>query len=110
MMNVMVHIIDGCMCQKLVVDEINLCKTSQSFLQQLSPFIYEYGSTPILGILNTPDMEITGIKWLPNSESPGEHRVCVFEFTMLSLMGKNEDKMGYPQCCWLNTWIYGFAE
>jgi hypothetical protein len=51
----------------------------------------------------TPDITITGVKWLTFSDSPGDHRACIFEFTTLSATGTNEKKIVLPKCRRLST-------
>ena len=75
----------------------SLREITQDFLGSVCPFTHASGSQPIDGVWATEDITITvAVKWLTFEESPGDHRACVFEFTMQSAIGDHEKKIVYP--------------
>ena len=67
-------------------------------LGQLCPNTHNSGSQPIDGVWTTPDITVTSIKWLPFSQSPGDHHACIFDVTMQSILGTSEKRIVYPTC------------
>lgn len=84
-------------------DDIGLREITKDHLGELCPKTHERGSQPIDGVWATDDITITAVKWLPFSESPGDHRACVFEFTTYSALGTDEKRIVYPKCRRLRT-------
>ena len=81
------HVLTGPLCRQLTSEGIDLREATKARLGSLCPHTYIDSRIPIDGVWTTPDIEITGITWLPFDESPGDHRACVFEFTALSAVG-----------------------
>lgn len=98
MMDANEHVLTGRMCRQLCSEGIDLHEITKSHVGSLCPNTYIDGSQPIDGVWATPDLTITGVKWLPFAESPGDHRSCIFEFTALSAIGKTEKRIVYPAC------------
>ena len=110
MMDANEHAITGRMCRRLGQDGIELVNTTQAIHGKQPEKTFAKGQRPIDGIWHTPDVEMTHIKWVPFTESPGDHMACIFEFTTLSVMGQNEQRIVYPPCRRLNTKITNVAE
>jgi hypothetical protein len=104
------HVLMGPLCRQLTSQGIDLQEATKARLGSLCPHTYVDGRIPIDGVWTTPDIEITGITWLPFDESPGDHRACVFEFIALSTVGVKEKKISYPACRRLTTQAKGCME
>ena len=85
MMDANTHVLTGHMCRAMAHDSIGLREATKDLLGTLCPKTHIRGSQPIDGIWTTPDITVTAVKWLPFSESPGDHRACLFDVTMRSL-------------------------
>ena len=98
MMDANEHVLTGRLCRQLPMDGINLREITKDVVGSLCGYTHESGSQPIDGVWATPDITITGVKWLPFEQSPGDHRACLFEFTSLSAIGAHEKRIVYPVC------------
>ena len=98
MMDANEHVLSGRLCRQMTTDGINLREITKEYIGTLCPHTYIDGSQPIDGVWATPDITITGVKWLPFALSPGDHRACIFEFTTLSAIGNTEKRIVYPAC------------
>jgi hypothetical protein len=79
-------------------ESIGLREATKDLLVSLCPNTHIRGSRPIDGIWTTPDITVTAVKWLPFSESPGDHQACLFDVSMQSVLGTSEKRIVYPAC------------
>jgi hypothetical protein len=103
MMDANEHMLTGKFCRQLTHASIELWEITKDYIGELCPNTHPRGSRPIDGVWATPDITITGVKWLPFEESCGDHRTCIFEFTTLSAIGQHEKRIVYPKCRRLTT-------
>jgi hypothetical protein len=110
MMDMNEHANDGSLARKLSSEEIGLVNTTQCLYSSQPHHTFAEGSTPIDAIWHTPDVDITSLRWIPFSESPGDHMACIFEFTTESAIGNFEQKIMYPACRRLNSRVESVME
>ena len=103
MMDANDHVLTGKLGRLLTHDTIGLREITKAHLGKLCPKTHIRGSSPIDGVWATPDITITGVKWLGFAESLGDHRTCIFDFTTLSATGTMEKKIILPKCCRLTS-------
>lgn len=77
MMDANDHVLTGKLCRQLTSEGIGLREITKAFHGELCPFTHIRGSRPIDGVWATDDITITGVKWLPFEESPGDHRAYI---------------------------------
>jgi hypothetical protein len=73
MMDANTHVLTGRLCPAMAHESIVLREATKDVLGYLCPNTHIRGSQPIDGIWTTPDITVTAVKWLPFSESPGDH-------------------------------------
>jgi hypothetical protein len=98
MMDANTHVLTGRLCRALAHKSIGLREATKDVLGYLCPNTHIRGSQPIDGIWTTPDITVTAVKWLPFSESPGNHRACLFDVSMQSVVGTSKKRIVYPAC------------
>lgn len=98
MMDANCHVLTGRLSRALAHESIGLREITKDLLGELCPNTHGRGSQPIDGVWTTPDIVVTAIKWLPFSQSPGDHRACIFDVTMQSVLGTSEKRVVYPAC------------
>ena len=98
MMDANSHVLTGRLCRAMVHESIGLREATKDLLGSLCPNTHRRGSQPIDGIWTTSDITVTAVKWLPFSESPGDHRACIFDVTMQSVVGVSDKRIVYPAC------------
>jgi hypothetical protein len=98
MMDANTHVLTGRLCRALAHESIGLREATKDVLGYLCPNTHIRGSQPIDGIWTTPDITVTAVKWLPFSESPGNHRACLFDVSMQSVVGTSKKRIVYPAC------------
>jgi hypothetical protein len=103
MMDANEHVLSGKLCRQLTRDGIDLREITKDVLGELCPHTHSRGRRPIDGVWATPDITVTGVKWLTFADSPGDHRACIFDFTTLSATGTSEKKIVRPKCRRLST-------
>ena len=86
MMDANEHVLDGALSKLLAQEGIQLQEQSHRFWGNELPNTYVDGSDPIDGVWCTPDIEITDMKILPFSESPGDHRTFIFDASTRSIL------------------------
>jgi hypothetical protein len=93
MMDANTHVLTGRLSRAMTHKSINVREATKDILGSLCPNTHIRGSRPIDGIWTTPDITVTAVKWLPFSESPGDHRACLFDVTMQSVLGTSEKRL-----------------
>ena len=83
------HVLGGALSKLLAQEGIHLQEQSHRFWGNERPNTYVDGSDPIGGMWCTPDIEITNMKILPFSESPGDHRTFIFDTSTRSILGEH---------------------
>eukprot|EP00956_Cyclotella_meneghiniana_P008015 scaffold10676_cov49-Cyclotella_meneghiniana.AAC.6 len=97
-MDINCHVLTGKLSRALTVEGIDLKEITKDHIGSLCLNTHSSGSEQIDGVWATPDITVTAVKWLPYSESPGDHRSCVFNFTTLSAIGTSERRIVLPAC------------
>ena len=97
MMDANDHVLTGRLCRQLTQDSIGLQEITKDHIGELCPKMHIRGSRPIDGVWATPDITVTGVKWLNFPDSPGDHRSCIFDFTTLSATGVTKKKIVLPK-------------
>jgi hypothetical protein len=98
MMDANTHVLTGRLCRAMAHESIGLCEATKDLLGELCPKTHARGSRPIDGVWTTSDITVTAIKWLPFSQSPGDHRACIFDVSMQSVLGTSKKRVVYPAC------------
>lgn len=91
------HVLTGKLCRDLY-KVLGMREITKDHLGSLCDNTHPSGSQQIDGVWATSDITITAVKWLSYSESPGDHRSCIFDFTTLSAIGSHERSIVLPGC------------
>ena len=98
MMDANEHVLTGRLCRQLGEEGIGLREITKDHLGTLCPNTHSAGSMQIDRVWTTSDVTVTNVQWLPYSESPGDHRACIFDVTTLSVIGSYQKKIVHPNC------------
>lgn len=99
MMDINCHVLTGKLSRQLTKVPLDMREATKDHLGRLCDNTHASGSQQIDGIWTTPDITITGIKWLTYAESPGDHGSCIFDdFITLSAIGLVERRIVLPGC------------
>ena len=91
------HVLTGKLCRELY-RLLDMREITKDHLGSLCNNTHPSGSQQIDGVWTTSDITITAVKWLSYSESPGDHRSCIFDFHTLSAIGSHERSIVLPGC------------
>ena len=103
MMDANENALDGCLCQALREDDIQMNEAVHSVVPGPGPNTHFRGKEAIDGIWFSSDLDLISASYLPFHADLGDHRPVVADFTMESVLGKNLKKIVPPKARRLNS-------